>query len=320
MLSRTPARSRFWSPAWHIRCLAAVVTSYLVGNGVFLSFAELINRVLLRRKIAGLFLLYPARREYADALAYRWHQRRFSWCPGLVGWYRQNGRWGLIFGIPDMEDSLRDDRNATQVLGLLTRMERARRLVGAERKIFAGILPSTFARLGAHDDHLEEQRHFTAEAVVSALDQVMASERLGPETPIVVLGGKGYIATEVIALCQGRPLLSIDLDGMNFFIEISVHMKGRPALVINLTKSGALIEYAPHLWPGVVVLNEVYPEPGPDELAALERQGVACFHVVGVPGVAVPAFPRAYRGGIPCCAALPAGVDAKVSAITTRLV
>lgn len=307
------------SPGWHLRCLAAVISSYLVGNFVFLAFVGLVNRVLLGRSIAGVFLLYPARREYADALAYRWHQKRFSWSPGLVGIYRQNGRLGLIFGIPDMEDDVRREENGANVLSLLERMEQIRRIVGAERKIFAGILPSTFSRLGAVDPHLAEQRTLTAKAVISALDQVMHSQGLGPDTPIFVLGGRGYIASEVISLAQGRPLIAIDLDGMAFFRDVAGHLGAKPAVVINITKSGALTEYAAHLWSGCVVLNEVYPEPASDELALLSRRGVSCFHVVGVPGTAVPKFPRAYRGGIPCCAALPGPEDRAPAAIVTEL-
>lgn len=310
---------RLWSPAWHVRCLAAVASSYLFGNTAFLALVGFINRVLGSR-IAGVFLLYPARREYADALAYRWHQHRFSWSPGLVGIYRQNKRLGLIFGIPDMEDDVRNPVHAGDVLSLLARMERIRRLIGAERKIFAGILPSTFSRLGAADAHLSEQRTLTAKAVISALDQIMASEGLAAQTPIFVLGGRGYIASEVIQLAQGRPLIAIDLDGMEFFLDVTRSMHGGPAILINITKSGALAEYAPHLWPGCVVLNEVYPEPGAEELDALAARGVRCFHVVGVPGRALPAFPRAYRGGIPCCASLPEKAATDVGALVTRLV
>jgi len=50
------------------------------------------------------------------------------------------------------------------------------------------------------------------------------------------------------------------------------------------------------------VLNEVYPEPDADTLAILDAVGCPVFHVVGMKARSWPAFPRAYRGGIPCCA------------------
>lgn len=72
--------------------------------------------------------------------------------------------------------------------------------------------------------------------------------------------------------------------------------------VLNLTKKGALSEYIPYFWPGVVVLNEVYPEPVKAEVAAIRAKGACCYHIAGVKGRAWPAFPRGYQGGIPCCA------------------
>lgn len=312
------ARSR-GGLVWHLRCILAVASSYLFGNEVFLRLVGGVNRVVLRGRIKGVFLLYPARRAYADALAYRWHQRRFAWHPGLVGLYRQDGRLGLIFGIPNMEDQLREDHNAADVMGLMHKMERIRDLISADRKIFAGILPSRFTRLGVTDDQLEQQRSLTARAVVSALDQVMASCGMDATTPILLIGGNGYIASKVFELCAGRPAHKVDLDGFATFRSLTEAMRGRPMIAVNLAKSSALAGYMDSFWPGVVVLNEVYPEPDEAELSALAARGVRCFHVVGVAGRAWPRFPRAYRNGIPCCAALPAAGGSAVTALVTEL-
>jgi hypothetical protein len=304
----------------HLRCSLAVVSSYLFGNEAFLRLIGGINRVLLRGRIKGVFLLYPARQAYADALAYRWHQRRFAWCPGLVGAYRQDGGLGLIFGIPDLEEKLRDEDNGEHVLGLMRKMERVRQLVGAERKIFAGILPSRFAKLGVADEQLEQQRELTARAVVSALDQVVARTGVPRAGPIVLIGGKGYIASKVFDLCRDRSTYTVDIGEFDTFRRLAQEAHGGAAVVINLAKSTALAEYTEHFWPGVVVLNEVYPEPDETELAALAVRGVRCFHVVGVAGRAWPRFPRAYRGGIPCCAALPVAGSTDVTALVSELV
>lgn len=82
----------------------------------------------------------------------------------------------------------------------------------------------------------------------------------------------------------------------------SVRVTQRPFSGINLSRKGALRDYAPWLWPEAVVLNEVYPEPGREELRLTGEVGSQCWHIVGVQGMAWPPFPRAYRGGIPCCA------------------
>ena len=87
---------------WHCRRTAAAVSSYAFGTRAALAIIGFTCRHLLRTPIVSVFLLYPARKEYADALAYEWHQRRFSWYPGLVGLYRQGGRYGLTFGIPNL--------------------------------------------------------------------------------------------------------------------------------------------------------------------------------------------------------------------------
>ena len=83
---------------------------------------------------------------------------------------------------------------------------------------------------------------------------------------------------------------------------------GRSAAAVSSHLVGtraALLGYARDLWPGVIVLNEVYPEPSAVEIAELEARGAHCYHIVGVEGWAWPPFPRAYRGGIPCRASLP---------------
>jgi hypothetical protein len=305
--------------AWHCRCIAAAISSYLLGTKAALALVGFVCRYVLRSPIVSVFLLYPARKEYADALAYQWHQRRFSWHPGLVGLYRQGGRYGLIFGIPNLEDDIRAEENAPRLLELMSRMEVAQRGVGATRKVFAGILPSMFARNGIENEHLAEQRYLTARAVLQALDQVMAKNGLGPEVPILVLGGRGYIASEVLRLCRDRKVRSIDVAELEEFRRFVDECRGQPAVVVNLTKSGALLEYARELWPGVIVLNEVYPEPSTAELAELEARGASCYHIVGVEGRAWPPFPRAYRGGIPCCASLPFSPDDPIPVLVAHL-
>jgi len=60
--------------------------------------------------------------------------------------------------------------------------------------------------------------------------------------------------------------------------------------------------YIPFLWPEVVVVNEVYPEPSEKEVADIKAKGAVCYHIVGAKGRAWPGFPRGYAGGIPCCA------------------
>lgn len=302
----------------HLRCLLAVASSYALGNRVFILLLGLINR-LLGRPIAMAFLFYPARQTYADAVSYRWHQKRFSWKPGLIGVFRHRGRLGLSFGIPNLETQIKDTANAENVVLLQQRLERIRRMLGAEYASLAGILPSVLARLGKEDAHVVRQRHLTARVVLAALEKVMARHALDRATPVLVLGGRGYIAGEVLRQATGFNVTSVDAGDFPQFESFVAKHRGHAAVVVNLSKSGALSEYLDHFWPGIIVLNEVYPEPVRDELARLEGKGVTCHHIAGVAGGAWPPFPRAYRGGIPCCAALPLARGEDVDVVIVHL-
>ena len=70
-------------------------------------------------------------------------------------------------------------------------------------------------------------------------------------------------------------------------------------LFTNNPKKGALAEYVKYFWPGVVVVNEVYPEPSKSEVAVIKDKGACCYHIAGVKGRAWPAFPRGYRAASP---------------------
>lgn len=303
---------------WHLRCIAALCSSYVLGSTPFIVVLGLVNR-LLGRPIAMVFLFYPASQSYADAVCYRWHQARFKWRPGLMGVFRQKRRLGLSFGIPNLEAHIKDEANAADVARLQQRLERIRRRLGAEHKTFAGILPSTFARLGIEDRHVAQQRYLTARAVLAALDRVIEMHGLSADVEVLVLGGRGYIASEVLRLAQARSITSVDIGEFDRFEAFVAARRDRPLVVVNLSRSGALADYLGYFWPGVIVLNEVYPEPSQAELDMLAGHGVTCHHVAGVAGNSWPAFPRAYRGGIPCCAALPLGPTERVDVVVTHL-
>ena len=303
---------------WHLRCIAALCSSYVLGSAAVIRLLGRLNR-LLGRPIATVFLFYPVSQPWADAVCYRWHQRRFSWQPGLIGVLRQRGRFGLSFGIPNVEAQIKDEANAAEVARLKQRLETIRTDLDAEHKTFAGILPTTFARHGIEDEDVVIQRNLTARAVLAALDRVIGLHWLSPRVQVLVLGGRGYIASEVLRLAEGRTITSVDVGEFEQFEAFVAAHRGQPLIVVNLSRSGVLAEYLSHFWPGVIVLNEVYPEPTRDELEILERLGLTCHHIAGVKGEAWPPFPRAYRRGIPCCAALPLGPDDRVEVVVVQL-
>jgi hypothetical protein len=37
-----------------------------------------------------------------------------------------------------------------------------------------------------------------------------------------------------------------------------------------------------HLWPSMVRINEVSPDPGKNEVEKMKAKGVVCYHIVGI--------------------------------------
>lgn len=285
----------------NIRRLTVLVLCIIAGNPVSLALIGLLNR--LNGNIHSVFLLYPADERYTKAYAFDWFARRYRWRPVLLGIFLQNGRIGLTFGISATERDFHNSDNNEKLRQLNNQMERIRNLVGAERKSFAGILPSVLAtRLDLRENLTEN--HITVAAVVKALYRLIQEKGLAPETPLVVLGARGFVGQELILALHDYPgrVYAIDQHNREEFSNFAELLQGTPAIVVNLTKKAALKEYAGLFWPEAVVLNEVYPEPGKDELRLIAETGAECWHLVGVKGTAWPSFPRAYRGGIPCCA------------------
>jgi hypothetical protein len=70
------------------------------------------------------------------------------------------------------------------------------------------------------------------------------------------------------------------------------------------------------MWPGLVVLNEVYPPPSTRCCERIRAKQVKLYHITGVAGAAIPPFPGAYAGGIPCCAA---DISSDPEVLLTRL-
>lgn len=286
----------------HGRRIGVVLLSSLFGRNWFYCLIGFINRFNGNWPVKCIFLLYPASEKYLTTLVYLWHAKRHKWDPTPVGFFKQNGRWGIVFGISATEKDFIDSSNASRLIRLVAQMENVRGKTGAEQKTFAGVLPSLFSSKGiiSPDDLIERQT--TIKAILMALKEVKAREGLSEETPVLILGGRGFIGSGLSEHLGGGTHYSFDAGEKGQFISITAELHGRPCIVLNLTKKGALPEYLEYFWPGVVVLNEVYPEPGKLEVAAIKDKGACCCHIAGVKGWAWPAFPRGYQGGIPCCA------------------
>ncbi len=119
-----------------------------------------------------------------------------------------------------------------------------------------------------------------------------------PETPVILLGGHGSVGTPLkqLLLAENRRVYTVDCDD-----PMPENLRGTRVILIDVARKGALEQRIPQMWEGVVILNETYPAPRRSTLQQLEEMGIPVFHIAGVKGIALPRFPGAYSGGIPCC-------------------
>jgi len=249
-------------------------------------------------------------------LAYGYPRRieKNRWTPWLSGILKQNGGLAIMFSISAHNGQFIDPQNEKCLRGVAERIEKLRQLFSVERKTFAGILPGILFLKRVIREAPEAD--LTAAAVAQAIDLVKDRELLETDTPVIVLGGKGFIGRRVVKLLDKSIVYSIDsTDGQNGKGWPN-HLRGQRAIVVNITLNNALKDYLDVIWPGTVVINEVYPEPTPEILKRLRAKNCVCYHIVGIEAKALPRFPGAYEGAIPCCAAWPA---AKIKTVVRKI-
>jgi len=303
------------------RRLGILLFFSIAGNPLSLALLGMINHIT--GCVKTVFLLYPASPRYTQAYSFDWFARKIFFTPVLLGVFRQNGKIGLTFGISATERDFLNSNNNHGLRRIHNRMESLCQTIGAQQKTFAGILPGVFVSRGILPANPPENRA-TVVAVLHALDKLRITTGLDIATPLVVLGAFGFVGKELLKVLEAEataPVYPVDLHNRESFAVMMEELRGKPAIVLNLSKKGALRKYVRHLWSGVVVLNEVYPEPGKEELRLMHETGVLCWHLVGIKGTAWPPFPGAYHGGIPCCASwLPGEGDGEYEVIIERKV
>lgn len=303
----------------NIKKIAVIAVNALFNNHFSLALFGVVNTYLLRGKFNTIFLMYPATKSYASKYIYPWYQKRTTWNPIMIGAFRQGKHWGLVFGISATEEDLRNDDNLKNLSALNDKVEANRKLLGMANKRYAGILPSVFISKQIIRDSMEGGA--TVSAVIAATDQLRRNLGLGARTPLVLLGGMGYIGKGVLAGLKeyAGEIHPIDYRNGERLGQWPAHLEGKDLIVLNVSKNGALGDYIGLFWDKVVVLNEVYPEPSDDEIKKMKERGVRCFHVVGVEGRAWPPFPAAYSGAVPCCAATISGNEGGLNTVLKEL-
>jgi hypothetical protein len=286
----------------HSRRIGVILLNAFFGHTWIYFLIGLANKYIFNKPIKSIFMLYPANEKYTKAYVYLWYARSMKWKPRLVGLLKQNEKWGFIFGISATEEDFANPENISNLKKVEARLERIKILLGADQKTFAGILPGIFFSKGIVANPIE--RDVTVKAVIQALGKIRANEGLPLDVTVIVLGGEGFIGSTLRKVGNSiyGNFYSLDMGEEEHFLALTEKLRGKPIILLNVTKKGALSFYTPYLWPEVVVVNEVYPEPNDKELADIKARGATCYHIIGTKGKAWPGFPRGYAGGIPCCA------------------
>lgn len=284
----------------HLRKITLLGLNYFLNREYFFKSIGRLNRRF--DFLHSIFIAYPASEEYALAYVYPKHRDRMRWQPWPVGIFRQDGKWGIMMVVSSIEKDFNNPDNADNLREMVARAEQIKNLTNANQKTFAGILPGVLFFNRIIRETVEAD--VTVDAVLKAEKKVRDELHYPEDTPLIVLGGKGFIGRRVVKKLTHRETYSIDLNQGE--IDLSLwpsQIKGQPAILINLTKRSALTNYLELFWPQLALLNETYPEPTKNEISSLTAIGSPVFHVVGVEAFSLPPFPKAYKGGIPCCAA-----------------
>lgn len=290
----------FWTKLKsHFRRLTLVILNLFLNHDWLFAIAGFINKKV--GIIVSVFLAYPADEDYAFAYVYPNRLSKIKWDPWPFGMFWQNGRLGIMFGISASEREFRDPANSENLRRVVARMEQLRKLFQARYKTFAGILPGIlFFKRIIRETH---EADVTVKVVQQVIEEVKSFEGLSEDTPIIVLGGRGFIGRRVVADLPKDNVYSVDITEGKGRQDWPIHLKGQKLLLVNITLNDVLDEYLDLLWPEIVILNEAYPEPSVQTIQRLRKIGCNCYHVMGVRASALPQFPYVYKGAIPCCAA-----------------
>lgn len=257
--------------------------------------------------IKSVFLSYPANYVYASKYAYGFRIRKPNWKIRLTGFLLQNRKIIVMFTLFVEESEFLKKDNKEKLKEIAWRMEKIRRLIRADEKTFAGILPGLLSKRKIIDNTPEAD--ITASIVVEAVGLVRKKIGLNEKISVVVLGGRGFIGKKVVEKLsiQQFDVYVIDLTGSNKWPERKTRK-----IIINVARHNTIQLYLNFLREGDIVLNEAYPGPPSEIINKIKSLNCDCFHIVGVKAVAFPRFPHAYSGGIPCCAAWDSGDRKKI--------
>jgi len=290
---------------YFLRRVSLLLSGTFISNKLIYSLIGIFNKYLLNRKIESIFLLYPANKAYIKPYCFDWYAKIIKWEPKIVGLYKQQNKWGIIFGLSSSDEDFFDPKNNKRLHELEKGMENIRQKIGAKQKSYAGVLPGILERESIINNPTSSEN--TALAVMRTIEKIRNEESIAEKPQIIILGSEGHIGKRVKQklapiysniFCVDLKLNNTDPD----FWPKSI--KCDNAIIINITKKEAFRDYVDKLWAKAIFVNEVYPEPENEFIEKIKNKGIHYYHIVGTKGAAWPSFPNSYKGGIPCCATI----------------
>ncbi len=261
----------------------------------------------------AVFVMYPADNYFADYFTFRARQRFIKWKPFITGVATHpSGKMALMFAISSHIDGKDEGDVNEKARDFHTKVEMLRLRLGAVTTHFAGTLPSRLTALKVRrGSNALNERVATARNVVEAILHTRSHEGHTGNHLVVVLGSKGYIGREVIKMLEAKNIqvVGVDVDGVYkegvFWSKVYTKPTSNH-LLVNITHPEAINKYIDDQMDATTsLLNEVYPAPHKDVIESMKEKGVKVFHIAGVKTSVWPPFPSAYKGAVPCCAALP---------------
>jgi hypothetical protein len=270
-----------------VKILLEIINFLFNKNWFFLLIGKL-------RIVESIFLAYPANEKYALAYGSRKRVEKEKWSPWITGILIQKGRIGIMFSVSACEKDFLKQVNSENLKLLSEKIEEIRKMTKAKNKSFAGILQGLLYKKNLLS---ERETGMTASFIVNAIRQVETKEKLSAFSPVIIIGGDGFVGKQI------RTALKTEKRNI-FSVEIGDKIPNVPkAIIINVASRKSLRQHIDKILPGMVVVNEVYPEPTKKVLEQLKAKSISCYHIMGAKAFCFPKFPGAYKGAIPCCAA-----------------
>ena len=258
----------------------------------------------------SVFYCYAGSTQFVETYAPSFLVRSFRWMPIPIGILRHANTRGIIIASPVSEQQFLDPANATAFRTLQRRIARIAKLVGARRISLTGVMPSAAAKDGILN--LPDTRPIIQRAVCAAVARVVRERFDVNWPPILLIGGAGYIGVPIAeSLREGGATVHV-IDPKGSETDLPKHLHGCPCLILDCSRKGVIHSYTDQMWPGMVLLNEVFPRPSRKVVEALSERGVECWHLSGLAGSIVPPLPHGYENAVPCCAAHEALGDPEV--------